>query len=112
MVISPELYNLLRQGHKLAAKLPSLRVGHCRFIIVLGVKSIPSRDPNFDAMPWRFRVSCYELREEFLDEYPCLENLRDYQTEVVGENKLEETITRLAGQTVTLKLASIVDAPY
>ncbi|MEB3226719.1 MAG: hypothetical protein VKJ86_13035 [Synechococcus sp.] len=111
-MISPELYDLLRRGNKLAAELPSRRVGHCRYITVLGVKSIPARDPKFGAMPWRFRVSCYELREEFLDEYPCLENLRDYRTEVVEEDRLEETITHLAGHAVTLQPAAFVDAPY
>ncbi|AMA08344.1 hypothetical protein [Picosynechococcus sp. PCC 73109] len=111
-MLSPDLYKRLLRGEKLAAELPPLRAGHRRYITVSGVKSIPTKHPNFNRVPWLFRVSGYELREELLDEHPGLESLRDFQSEVVGEDHLEATVERLAGQAVTPQSASIVDAPW
>jgi hypothetical protein len=111
-MISPDLRTRLLRGEKLAAELPATRPAHRRYVVVLGVKGVPAKDPDFDGAPWRFRVSRYELREEFLDEHPGLENLLDYQTEVVDEGTLDAAVARLASAPVVLQPAAVVDAPY
>ena len=111
-MISPELRTRLLRGEKLAAELPAARPGHRRYVVVLGVKAVPSKDPDFDAAPWRFRVSRYELREELLDEHPGLESLLDHQSEVVDEGGLDAAVARLASAPVALQPAAVVDAPH
>jgi len=111
-MIRPDLRTRLLRGEKLAAELPASRAGHRRYVVVLGVKGVPSKDPDFDAAPWRFRVSRYELREELLDERPGLESLLDYQTEVVDEGAIDAAVARLASAPVSLQPAAVVDAPY
>ncbi|WP_030005818.1 hypothetical protein [Picosynechococcus sp. NKBG042902] len=112
-MLSPELHAQLLRGDRLAAELPARRTDHRRYIVICGVKSIPTKHPNFDHQPWRFRIKHYEIHEAFLDEYPGEENLRDYKTEVVADfETLEKAILRLAGKPVTFQHAAFIDAPY
>jgi hypothetical protein len=112
-MLNPQLRAQLLRGDRLAAELPARRIDHRRYIVIFGVKSIPSKHPDFDRQPWRFRVKYYEVHEAFLDEYPSEENLRDYQTEVVPDfDTLEKVIFRFTGQPITFQHAAFVDAPY
>ena len=83
--MSDQHVDMLKSGRRLAAELPATRPGHRRFVTVKGLKAVPNKHPGYDAAPWRFRVSHYEVPEALLDEEPGAENLFDHRAELVDD---------------------------
>ncbi len=106
--------DMLRSGLRIAAELPAKRDGHRRFVTVKGLKTLPTRHPGYDAAPWQFRVSHYEVPERLLDEEPGPEHLADHRAELVlSVNDVDAAVARVAAAAaVDFSAAASSVAPY
>jgi hypothetical protein len=110
MSLSSESRTLLFRGERVAAELTARRPNHRRFVVAIGFKDAYREEPSWPTLPWRFRVTSFEVATAKIGGDLDSDSVEDWRTEVVAADVVEGALTK-ACEGKPIVSAHVVGAP-